>query len=421
MGANPEQMNVLVLSTQFPYPPRSGAEMRTYQLVRQLSRRHNVTLVSLIEREDLEDAAELAKQMSVRVVEHQPKRDWMKRRSQLLTLASSLPYACSEVRSHELQSVITEMCAGGQFDVVQLESALLCQYDFGTDVKLVLDEHNIEYEVLERMWRGERSALRRAFSFREYLRYRRYERRAWGKVDAASVTSPREPAIVSEHAPRLSVAVVPNGVDLQYFAPDGSDVDSQTVVFNGVLNYRPNLDAALHLVNDIWPLVLSQCPDAKLAIVGRAGGVDVSSLRGPGVEVTGEVPDVRTYLRKAAVVAVPIRMGGGTRLKVVEALALGKPIVSTTLGAEGIAVKDRETVLFADDSETFAARIAEVFRDRELALTLGRAGRRLAEDEYSWSRAGDCLAELYTRLGSSDIEDQPPAGSLPTWVHSPSG
>jgi polysaccharide biosynthesis protein PslH len=170
------------------------------------------------------------------------------------------------------------------------------------------------------------------------------------------------------------------------------------MVFNGTLGYRPNLDAALHLVDDIWPLVRERHPDARLTIVGRGSEADCRRLRRPGVIVTGEVPDVRPYLRDAAVVVVPVRMGGGTRLKVVEGLAMGKAMVSTTVGCEGVGVRDRDHLLIADGAEDFAAAVLRLFADTPLADRLGAAGRGLIESEYSWELAGERMEALYEQV-----------------------
>jgi glycosyltransferase involved in cell wall biosynthesis len=182
------------------------------------------------------------------------------------------------------------------------------------------------------------------------------------------------------------------------------------VVFNGVLDYRPNLDAAHHLVEEVWPLVLRRRPQARLLIVGRGDEAERERLRRPGVEATGEVPDVRPYLAGAAVVIVPIRMGGGTRLKVVEALSMAKPMVSTTLGCEGVNVRHGEHLLVADGAEEFAGAVTQLLEDRWLAAELGRAGRARMEEEYSWELAGERLERLYARmLGRRDADLGPPA------------
>jgi polysaccharide biosynthesis protein PslH len=206
--------------------------------------------------------------------------------------------------------------------------------------------------------------------------------------------------------------VVSNGVDLEYFAPWSEETEPHSVVFNGVLNYRPNLDAANYLVEQVWPLVLERCPSARLVLVGRAPEREAASLRRATVEVIGTVPDVRPYLGRAEVVAVPIRMGGGTRFKVVEALSMAKPMVSTTLGCEGLSVRDREHLLIADDPETFAREILELFEDGELRRRLGLAGRALAEQNYSWRLAGERLEALYQRVMSDGVPSHLPVVDL---------
>jgi glycosyltransferase involved in cell wall biosynthesis len=165
-----------------------------------------------------------------------------------------------------------------------------------------------------------------------------------------------------------------------------------------VLDYRPNLDAALFLIDEVLPLVQAELPEASVTIVGRGDPAELSRVRGPNVEATGEVPDVRPYLQQAAVVAVPIRAGSGTRFKVVEGLAVAAPMVSTAVGCEGIGVRDGEHLLVANSAENFAGAVVRLLRDRELGRRLGAAGRRFVEDEYSWESAGGRLESLYDRI-----------------------
>jgi polysaccharide biosynthesis protein PslH len=238
------------------------------------------------------------------------------------------------------------------------------------------------------------------------------EERSWRSAQGCVLTSDRDQLAVCATAPSTPTAVVSNGVDLEYFAPWTQATEPHSVVFNGVLNYRPNLDGATHLVEEVWPLVLEACPSARLSIVGRAPERDAATLRRPTVEVLGTVPDIRPYLGRAEVVAVPIRMGGGTRFKVVEALSMGKPMVSTTLGCEGLSVSDRQHLLIGDDAETFAHRILELFKDGDLRRGLGIAGRALAEEKYSWHLAGERLESLYRRVAIHGAPSRRPAVDL---------
>lgn len=406
-------MNILIISAQFPYPPRSGFAMRVYQLARGLAARHRVTLLSYATSHERDGVAALANELTVRAVDRDPMSIHSRRFGQLRSVAGLHPYYCRATCSRQMQRTIDELLAERTFHLVQLESSYLCGFTFPRGTKVVLDEHNIEYEVFRRMSEGERSLPRRAFNRLEYLRFRRFERQSWNRIDGCVVTSEREAEIVRAHAHQTPVAVVPNGVDLDYFRPAKTEPQPQTAVFNGILTYRPNLDAAYHLVQEVWPRVLKRCPNAKLTLVGRGYPSDLRDLRRGGVVVGGEVPDIRPYLRQAAVVAVPVRIGGGTRLKVVEGLAMGKAIVSTSLGCEGLSVRDGQHLLIADDADTFANQMVHLFANRTARAELGRAGRALVERDYSWSLAWERVQALHQSVAAGTSHGRQEGVSCP--------
>jgi polysaccharide biosynthesis protein PslH len=406
------RLRVLVISPYFPFPPTFGATVRIYQLIRQLAERHDVTLLSYGSEADDAGARELGDTISLRTVDRGEESVLSRRLGQVRAIVHGQPFATWVLRSKEMQAAIDDLCARIDFDLIHVEFSTMSDFRFPPGIPVVVDEHNIEYELYRRLYEGERSLLRRGFNGLEYLRVRRMEERCWQRAQGCVVTSAREEPTVRATAPSTPTAVVPNGVDLEYFAPWTEATEPQSVVFNGVLNYRPNLDAATYLVEEVWPLVLDVCPSARLILVGRAPERDAAALRRPTVEVTGTVPDIRPYLGRAEVVAVPIRMGGGTRFKVVEALSMGKPMVSTTLGCEGLSVRDREHLLIADDAETFAREILELFEDGELRRGLGTAGRALAEEKYSWHLAGERLEALYRQVTIDSAPSHRPAMDL---------
>jgi glycosyltransferase involved in cell wall biosynthesis len=244
------------------------------------------------------------------------------------------------------------------------------------------------------MQAGEQSRLRRFFNGVEQRKFEEHEHRLWREVDAIAVTSEREVPIVGRHAATTPIAVVPNAVDLDYFRPATTEPTPGALVFTGLLTYRPNLDAVMYFVDEVLPLVRQRQPGVELTVIGRGDERDLSWLRQRGVVVTGRVPDIRPRVAEGAVVVVPLRIGGGTRLKVVEALAMGKAIVSTSLGWEGIDVRSGEHLLTADDPESFADAIVRLLEDGHEARRLGQAARALAVDHYSWDRAGASLATL---------------------------
>jgi glycosyltransferase involved in cell wall biosynthesis len=275
---------------------------------------------------------------------------------------------------------------------------------------VVLNEHNIEYEIFHRMTATERSLHRRLFNAAEYVKYRPFERRWWQRAAACAIPSEREAEIVRRRAPRTPIAVVPNGVDSDYFTPGAAPIEPDTIVFTGLLSYRPNLDAARYIVEEILPLVRRRHPGVTLTIVGDGDPPDFESLRRPGVVVTERVPDLRPYVRRAAVSVAPIRMGGGTRLKVLEALAMGKSVVTTPLGSEGLAVRDREHLAVVDGpAEAFASRVVEVLDHPETAAAMGERGRALVLAKYSWEQATARLEDLHRQAILSPLGCAPQA------------
>jgi glycosyltransferase involved in cell wall biosynthesis len=296
-----------------------------------------------------------------------------------------------------MEQELARVFTGPPFDVIQVESSQMCSYDFPAGVPLVLDEHNIEYELLARMEQGESSPLRRFYNGREHRTFRKLEQDLWRRVAGCALTSEREEQIVRAEAPGTPTAIVPNAVDSEFFSPSPSAPKPNSLVFTGILSYRPNLDAARFLVDDIVPRIREAFPDSTTTIVGKGDPEDLAALRGPGVTVTGWVPDVRPYMEEAAVAVVPIRMGSGTRLKVLESLSMGKAMVSTSVGCEGVDVRDGRDLLVADDPVAFADQVGRVFNDPVLARSLGEAGRALVVDRYSWTDAAGRLDDLHGR------------------------
>jgi len=391
-------LRVLVVSPYCPYPPTWGAATRVYQLIRHLSARHSVTLVSYAS-PGAADARQRLLEIcdDVRLVPQEPRPGWRRRQLQARSLFDRTPFRVRENRSRRMQTVIEECLRGGGYDVVQIESSTMTCFEYATDAPLVLDEHNIESELLRRHGAGESSWPRRRFNDLESWKQERLEGSAWRKVAACAVTSEREVATVASQAPRTAVAVVPNAVDVGFFSPAGNSgaVNPRSIVFTGLMSYRPNLDGARYMVEEILPRIRAARPETVLTIVGAGNRRDLDALRREGVTVTGFVPDVRPFIAGAACIVVPLRMGGGTRLKVVEALGMGKPMVSTSLGCEGIGVAAGEHLLVADGPVAFAAAVRRVLDRPELGRRLGRAGRELVVAGYSWQHSAQRLAELF--------------------------
>ena len=387
-------MRILALTSNLPYPPTWGAAIRNHRLLKYLAGRHDLTLVTYAA-PDAAESVQAMESLGIRLLTvPPPQRGRWKRFGQLASITSSRSYSGRMYVTSRMQAQIDEELAKSTPQVVLVESSLLMGHRFSAAVPIVLDEHNLEFELLERMATAESSPVRRRFAAHEARKLRREEIASWRRAFTVVFTSDREREIARSLEPSLVAETVPNGVDLDYFAPVDEMTTPGAIVFTGVLDYRPNEEAVTHFCRDILPLVVKLRPHAHLTVVGANIPSTLRGLARPGVEFTGRVPDVRPYLRAAAAVVVPIRMGSGTRLKVLEAMAMGKGIVSTSIGYEGIMATAGRELLAADEPAAFAAAVVSLLDDPEKAKSLGCNGRRLVETTYGW----DALAARMNRV-----------------------
>jgi sugar transferase (PEP-CTERM/EpsH1 system associated) len=391
-------MRILVVSPFLPYPPNWGFGKRVYHLMEVLSRTHSVSLLTYADDSDAEHIAPLkAFCGAVHTVPSRPPK-FGKRLAQLRSVASPRSFQRRSTYSDAMQRKLDELARSEPFDIIQVESSQMACFEFDPRSVVVLDEHNVEYELYYRMYQSERSAIRRLFSWFEYHKFKREEVASWRTAAGCLMSSAREMEILRRVSPTTPVTVVPNAVDTEYLKPADEPVDPDAIVFTGLMKYRPNVDAAIFFVDEILPRILVRRPTATFYIVGGDAPPAVTRLASRNVVVTGTVDDVRPYVQKAAVVVVPLRMGSGTRLKVLEGLSMGKPMVSTSLGCEGIDLVHREHLLIADEPRSFASAVLELMSKPDTAATLGAHGRSLMLQRYRWEAAAHELDGFYGRL-----------------------
>jgi glycosyltransferase involved in cell wall biosynthesis len=381
-----EQLRVLIVTPSVPYPPSWGFGIRVYQMIRHLALRHRVTVLAYAGPDDHDRVGALRQTgATVRAVIRDEPTTVAKRRAQLTSMLMPVSFQRHSLSSRVMQTEIDRLLASEQFDVIQVESSQMSCFAYRSGATLLVDEHNIEYELLYRTFKTERSPIRKLYNWIEYQKFRREEQRSWIQADGCILTSDRERVILNQHAPHTPTTVVPNGVDVEYFQASPVQPDLNSIVFVGVMHYRPNVDAAVHFIRDILPHVVRDRSSATFTIVGGGAPEELQRLAGPNVMFTDTVPDTRPYVSRAGAFVVPLRMGSGTRLKVLEGLAMSRPLISTSLGCEGIDAVDGQHLMIADDPRAFAQSVLRVLDDRELAARLGRSGRELAERSYSWS------------------------------------
>jgi glycosyltransferase involved in cell wall biosynthesis len=400
-------MKVLFVAPYLPSPPRFGGQRRMDGLMRGLAAaNHEVSILSFTSTDQWTEESAQATRSFCKKVTTLPDLDARslseKRRQQLRSLVSLHSYEHLQVsRRGDFQRQIDEHLAAEHYDVVQVEFANMAAYRYarrGQQPLLVLDEHNIEYDLQRRTAGSADGKFRKVYNSLNWRKLGREEKAAWRRFDGVVLTSVRDAQLLSEVSPGTRSAVVPNGVNVEQFQPAPVAPEPDQLLFFGANNYFPNHDALLYFIDEILPLVIERRPNVKLSIVGPGAQPAVLARQSRHVEIVGFVDDVMPHLDRASVVVVPLRIGGGTRLKIVEAMAKSKAIVSTRIGAEGIDVTHERDALLADSPVEFANQVVRALTEPELARTLGEQARHLAEERYAWTAVVGKLVRFYEQL-----------------------
>jgi glycosyltransferase involved in cell wall biosynthesis len=399
-------MKILFVTPYLPSPPYFGAQRRLDGLMRGLAANHEVSLLSFVAQDErTERSLEVTKSYcrELDVIRHDVLnlQGRSKRLLQLRSLISTGSFELMLMRRREFQARLDRLLAARDWDIVQCEFCHMGIYRFtpsSTRTRLVLDEHNIEYDLVKRTGETAESAVRRLYAQVNWKKLEKEERACWRRFDGVALTSARDEAMLHQSEPATPTAVVPNAVDLETFVPNDTPRDEASLLFLGAISYFPNTDGLLFFLDSIFPRIVALRPDVHLRVVGMSPPESVLARRAPNIEVTGFVEDPLPYLDRASVFVVPLRVGGGTRLKIVEAMGKGKAIVSTRIGAEGIDVIHEKHLLLADTPDEFAAQVVRLLGDPELGSRLGREARRLAEERYGWGAAVRRLEDFHDEL-----------------------
>jgi glycosyltransferase involved in cell wall biosynthesis len=373
-------MRILFVTETVPYPLDSGGRIKTFYTLQALSSAHEVHCHAFIRDPQQAAAAEPLRRVAASVSLHLTRRSAGR---EALFAARSLvgraPYTVARHYSPDVARALERSCADQRFDAVYCDHLSMMEYGRRLNLPILHDAHNVEFQIVRRYASTAGGGLRRLAAEVEWRRVRRYEADAYSRCEliyAVSEVDAREIRAMAGQRPRIEV--VPIAVDAATQPTAVPWTNGPEVLFVGALDWPPNRDAVQYLLAAIWPLVLEQLPEAHLTIVGRG----TAGVRAPNVTFTGWVEDVTPYFAAARVLAVPIRSGSGLRVKILESLARGIPVVATSVGMEGIAAQSDEHLLAADSPQSFASALVRVLKDDSLVRRLSEQGWRLAAGRY---------------------------------------
>jgi len=403
-------MNLLWISHNVPYPPKTGVLQRNYNLLREASRRADIHLLAVFRSDILpgdydlaaatRELGKLCRQVEVVYLPTETSRTvlyWTAFKS----LFTQDPFSVNWAKSRGMRSKLRKMVESVKFDVVHFDTIGLAGYrgEVGSLPK-ILNHHNMESHLLRRRVEFESHPLKRLYYTREAEKLERFQQRVCPEFDVHLTVSEVDRERLLELVPGIRTEVIANGVDVDYFRPSGAQQTPGNLVMASGMNWFPNKDAVLYMCDEIWPRLCARMPDLTWTVVGSSPPQRLRDLaaKDSRITVTGFVDDVRPYLDRAEIYLCPMRDGGGTRLKILDALSMSKPIVSTTMGCEGIDITPGVDVLLADTPDEFVDQVARLRSDAGLRQGITKAARELAIRRYSWDVIGNQLATVYRSL-----------------------
>jgi polysaccharide biosynthesis protein PslH len=398
-------MRILWLKTELLHPIDKGGKIRTYYMLRELKKTHHVTYLTLDDGTAAPDALARAEEycQEVITVPHAVSEKFSATFYWELAknIVSPFPYAVEKYRSAAFRRVVSDYLNAGKADLV------VCDFLFPAinlpkplPCPALLFQHNVEAQIWQRHADVQTHPVKRRYFQMQWRRMAAFEGAACRRFDSVVAVSPEDRALMERLYRLPDVADVPTGVDLDYFNPNGtSPVEPFNLVFTGSMDWLPNDDAMRYFTADILPLVHRAIPEVSLTIVGRKPFSHLLELsrQDPRIVVTGRVDDVRPYMERAAAYIIPLRIGGGTRLKVFEAMAMQKPLVSTSIGVEGLPVVDGEDLLIADSPRAFADAVVRLLKEEAYARQLGRRAAEKVRRECGWEHVANRFADLCER------------------------
>ncbi len=391
-------MKILFLSPTVPYPLTDGGRIRVYNLLKQIAQDNEVTLLALeTQPTDVESVSHIQQYgITVHLVKHLHTLPRISVTTLLGAFFRRQPITVARYNVTTYRQKLQVLLASESFDIIHYEMFHTAQFHSESDLPNVLSLQNVDSAIWHRLTDETSNIFYKFAYWTQQIAFKRYESVLSPEFDAVTCTSEIDGAIFEKHCPADKVKVIPNGVDVTHFTPDSESEDAAHLIYIGSMDWYPNEDAVSFFADEVLPIIRESVQNVNFTIVGGNPSDDVQRIaERDGVVVTGRVPEIKPYFAAATVFVVPLRIGSGTRLKILEALAMGKAVVSTTVGAEGLALKNGEEIMIADEPSHFAEAVTQLLTDPALRKKIGQNGRKRVEQDYDWQSIGQKLIDVY--------------------------
>lgn len=413
-------MKILWLSHLVPYPPKGGVLQRSYNLIKEVSKYHELTLLAFIQPDLLKSMFPSVEAGLIEAKEHLgafckhvefvdipcEQTRYGKHILALKSLFTRDPYSINWLKSDKMRSVIQDSKSNEQFDLVHFDTISLAPFStLFPDLPKVLDHHNIESQMMLRRSDNEENSLKKFYYKQEGKKLHLYEKEICRTFDLHITCSSLDSDLLTNIDSSLTIREVPNGVDIEYFFPQPKNEKVNNLIFAGRLNWYPNEDAMLFFAKEVWPLLRNQMPDVVMNVVGSSPNPYLLKLAAEDNNfiVHGFVDDVRDYISSASIYVCPIRDGGGTKLKMLDAFAMGIATVAHPIACEGLDTKDDFNVLLASTPEQFVEKIRLLLMQPEARNKLGENARNTAISKYAFTSIGNNLSDLFIKTINNTI------------------
>jgi glycosyltransferase involved in cell wall biosynthesis len=410
-------MKILLVSQLLPYPPKGGAPQRVYNLLKECAKKNEIHMLAFYRKSHQGSPAEIQKAMEA-LKRHCKKIEVFKIPAEhnkilwylllFFNLFSSRPYSVWLYSSRMMKRAIKRYLDNDSYDIIEFGEIGLANYArLVPRIPGILVHQNVESQLLYRRMKFQTNWLAKGYLWLQSVKLRRFERIAGRLFDFHTAVSEVDKKIFLKIYPQTRIAVIPNGVDTDYFRSTDDEREPNTLIYVGGMTWFPNYDGMLFFMEDILPLIRSKFPDIRLHCVGRQidNRFHDMARADTGLEIHGFVDDVRPLITRASVFIVPLRIGGGTRLKIVDAMSMSKAVVSTSVGCEGLQVKDGHDIVIADSPPEFAGKVIEILRNPGLQDRLMSNARKTALEIYSWKIIAPMLIEVYQMAIQSRNKD----------------